>query len=129
LEGLRFEKPSEFFGRELLAAPIPDGLAAAWAISREAVLRRQPSLKAKVEGELAYHQSLDVKPEPQRGGGSRWLEVPNGFGDGDSAYVEADKLRLWVPGLPLDDIADDETWIDIDLGQQTLAVVRGQDPV
>src|SRR5690606_12857176 len=45
VDGLKFEKPSEFFGRELQVQPVPEGLAPAWAISREAVLRRQPSLK------------------------------------------------------------------------------------
>ncbi|MCY0985528.1 L,D-transpeptidase [Nannocystis sp. ILAH1] len=129
LEGLKFEKPSEFSGRELTVRPIPAGLAAAWTVSREAVLRRQPSLKAALDGQLEYHQALDVKPEPLRGGGARWFEIPDHFGPGVSAYVEADKLRLWVDGPALDDIRDDETWVDVDVGQQTLAVMRGQQPI
>ncbi|WAS99046.1 L,D-transpeptidase [Nannocystis punicea] len=129
LEGLKFEKPSEFSGRELAVRPIPAGLAAAWAVSREALLRRKPSLKAEIEGQLEYHQALDVKPEPLRGGGARWFEIPDHFGPGVPAYVEADKLRLWLAGPALDDIGDDETWVDVDVGAQTLAVMRGQQPV
>ncbi|MCY1062363.1 L,D-transpeptidase [Nannocystis sp. SCPEA4] len=129
LEGLKFEKPSEFFGRELAIAPVREGLTPAWAISREALLRRQPSLKAKLEGQLEYHQALDVKPELLRGGGGRWFEIPDYFGAGEPAYVESDKLRLWTPGLPLDDIPDGELWVDVDVGSQTLAIMRGQQPV
>lgn len=123
---LKFEKPSDFFGRELADAPVPEGMAAAWAISREAVLRREPKLKAPVEGQLAYHQRLDVKPAVIGGGGSRWLEVPDGLGAGVPGYVESNKLRVWAPGPELAGLADDEVWIDVDLGQQILAMMRGQ---
>lgn len=125
---LRFEKPSEFQGRALADSPVPEGMAPAWASSREALLRREPKLKAKVEGQLAYHQRVDVKPEVLRGGGSRWIEIPGGLPDGASAFVEADKLRVWTPGPELADIAADEVWVDVELGQQTLALMRGQTP-
>lgn len=125
---LKFEKPSEFHGRELATRPIPDGLAPAWAISREADLRRAPSLKAKIEGRLEYHQALDAKPDVVSGGGSRWIEIPDALGAGVPGYVEASKVRVWTPGLAQDDIADDEIWVDVDLAQQTLALMKGQKP-
>ena len=125
---LKYEKPSEFHGRELAERPLLDGLTAAWAISREADLRREPKLKAKIEGRLEYHQALDVKPEVQRGGGSRWIEIPDALGPGVTGYVEADKVRVWTPGLAQDDLGADEVWIDVDLGQQILAVMKGQSP-
>lgn len=128
-DGLKLEKPSEFFGRELELRPLPEGRAVAWAISREAVLRREPKLKAKVEGALEYHQELEVKPNVVKGGGSRWLELPDGLGAGVPAYVEADKLRVYSVGLPLEDVADDDVWVDVDLAQQTLAVIRGNTPI
>ncbi len=128
VKDMKFEKPSEFHGRVLADKPVPAGLAAAWVISREADLRREPKIKAKIEGRLEYHAPLDVKPAVIGGGGSRWIEVPGAYGPDVPGYVEANKVRVWTNGLVETDIGDDEMWIDVDLGQQMLAVMRGQSP-
>lgn len=127
VDGLKFEKPSEFSGRLLAERPVPPGLAPAWAISHEAVLRRQPKLSAPIQGRVEYHHPLDVNPEPQRGGGARWIEIPDAYGPGVPGYVEADKVRVWTPGLPFPEMGEGDLWIDIDLGTQTLALMRGQE--
>src|SRR5690606_28492240 len=63
------------------------------------------------------------------GGGGRWIEVPDALGPGAPGFVEADKVRVWPPGLPLGGVDPDELWVDVDVGQQMLALVRGQTPV
>ena len=126
---MRAEQPSEFAGRLLAEQPVAEGRRAAWAISREAVLRAEPRLKAAVAGQLAFHQALEVLPEVTTGGGGRWLTVPDGLGAGVPAYVEASKVRWYEPGPELAGVADDETWIDVDLQQQMLAVMQGGAPI
>jgi hypothetical protein len=126
---MRAEQPSEFSGRVLADAPVGEGRVAAWAISREAVLRGEPRMKSPVVGLLEFHQAIEVVPGTHRGGGNTWLTIPDGLGPGVPAYVEASKVRWYDAGPKLDGVAADETWIDVDLQQQILAVMQGDQPV
>lgn len=126
---MKAEQPSEFGGRALAEQPVTEGRRAAWAISREAVLRGEPKLSAPVLGQLDFHQPLEVLPELLQGRGGRWLTIPDGLGAGVPAYVEAAKVRWFEPGPALAGVAEGETWIDVDLQQQMLAVMRGGAPI
>jgi hypothetical protein len=129
-QGMKLEQPSEFFGRVLAEQPVTEGRRAAWVVSREeGVLRAEPKMKAPAVGELAYHRAIEVLPEVRRGGGGRWLTIPDGLGPGADAFIEADKVRWWEPGPALADVGEDEVWVDVDLQQQVLAVMRGDSPV
>jgi hypothetical protein len=128
-QDMKAEQPSEFAGRNLAEQPVGEGRRAAWAISREAVLRGEPKLAAPVLGQLTWHQSIEVLPEVTQGRGGRWLTIPDGLGAGVPAYVEASKVRWFEPGPALAGVAEGETWIDVDLQQQMLAVMRGDAPI
>ncbi len=119
-------------GRELTVRPIPAGLAAAWTpISREAVCAAPAeSLKAALDRSArgTTRRSTTGRPAARRRGA-----------------VVRDPRPTSAPACPLtsrptscaygstaralDDIRDDETWVDVDVGQQTLAVMRGQQPI
>ncbi len=126
---MRAEQPSEFSGRVLAEQPVTEGRRAAWCISREADLRGEPKLKAPVQGRLAWHQAIEVLPEVISGRGGRWLTIPDGLGAGVPAYIEAGKVRWYEPGPALAGVAEGETWIDVDLQQQMLAVMQGDQPI
>jgi hypothetical protein len=128
-QDMRAEQPSEFSGRVLSEQPVTEGRLAAWSISREAVLRGEPKLKAPALGQLEWHQAIEVLPEVLQGRGGRWLTIPDGLGAGVPAYVEAAKVRWYEPGPALEGVAEGETWIDVDLQQQMLAVMRGGAPI
>lgn len=128
-QDMRAEQPSEFSGRVLAERPVTEGRRAAWCISREADLRGEPKLKAPVLGRLEWHQAIEVLPEVITGRGGRWLTIPDGLGAGVPAYIEAGKVRWYEPGPALAGVAEGETWIDVDLQQQMLAVMQGDQPI
>jgi len=125
---MRAEQPSDFHGRVLADTPVPDGRMAAWVISREAEMRAEPKLKAPVAAAPAFHQQLAALAEIQQVGRRRWLVVPDGLGPGVPGYIETTMVRWFEPGPTLSNVGDGETWIDVDLGQQILAVMQGQQP-
>lgn len=126
---MKLETPSEFSGRVLAFQPVTAGRLAAWAVSHETLLRAQPKMKLEPVGQLEYHTAIEVLPEVKRGGGGVWLTVPDGLGPGVPAYVESTKVRRWEAGPELAGIGEDELWLDIDVGQQILAVMRGSEPI
>ncbi|MBL9105439.1 MAG: L,D-transpeptidase [Myxococcales bacterium] len=126
---MKLEEPSLFAGRVLADRPVTAGRVAAWAVSHETLLRAQPKMKLGPVGQLEYHTAIEVLPELKRGGGGVWLEIPDGLGPGVPAFVEASKVRRWEPGPELAGVGDDELWLDVDVGQQVLAVMRGQQPI
>jgi hypothetical protein len=126
---MKLEAPSEFAGRVLADNPVTEGRRAAWVVGRETPMRAQPKMKVEPTGQLEYHQVIEVLPEIKRGGGGAWVTIPDGLGPGVDAYVETMKVRYWDPGPPLAGVADDELWLDVDVAQQMLAVMKGSEPV
>ena len=122
------EKPSEFAGRMLAESPVAEGRRAGWIVSHEALLRAEPKLKAPTVKQLEFHATVEVLPELRSGGGSRWITIPDALGAGTPGYIEASKVRWFEAGPELSDVAAGETWIDVDLQQQMLAVMVGQTP-
>ncbi|MDC0718110.1 L,D-transpeptidase [Nannocystis bainbridge] len=125
---MKIAAPSLFAGRELAREPVASGLRPAWAVGHPAVLRDAPATNAKQVGTVEYHASLAVDPTPIVVGEESWYAVPDGAGPGNDAYVVAADMNYWIPGPTLAEARADEVWIDVELGQQTLAVMRGQSP-
>lgn len=113
--------PSTFQGVDLEAEPVPEGVTMAWTIAwPETELRSAASANAPLAASLGYHERLLLEPE----GTGKWYRVADGSG-----YVHRNSVRLWHGPEPLDTAAAGETWIDVDLEQQTLTVMRGKSPV
>ncbi|MGB1013338.1 MAG: L,D-transpeptidase, partial [Nannocystaceae bacterium] len=99
----------------------------AWSVRRRAEVYDRPSLtKGKIVRRLDYHEQVDIGPEPQRNRQGVFEVLPGGGRDGADGYVLTADIRHYVPGLPQTDIAADEVWIDVDVGQQVLAIMVGE---
>lgn len=125
---MKLETPSTFAGRILSEQPVTAGRRAAWVVSHETPVRAQPKMKVEPTGQLEYHAAIEVLPEIQRGGGGAWLTVPDALGPGVDGYVESIKIRFWDPGPEVPGLAADELWLDVDVAQQMLAVMKGDEP-
>ncbi|HEY0133611.1 MAG TPA: L,D-transpeptidase, partial [Nannocystis sp.] len=124
-DAMELERPSHFAGRELDARPVPDGVVAAWSAEAPTPVRKAPGLEAAVVGQIPYHREIQVDPAPVEVDGLDWYALrgePAGF-------VSEEDIRRWIPGAPLPGMRADETWIDVELSQQTLTLMRGQEPV
>ena len=119
---------SKFEGWSLDEAPIPDGHLPAWAIDYEGTpVYASPSLKAPVGKRLDYHSTIIVEDEPVDAAGNWWM-MPNGLGPGVAGYVnDQSGIRHWVPRPAVEGVRQGELWIDVDLGQQVMALRRGED--
>jgi hypothetical protein len=113
--------PSRFRGRDLKRHPLPNrNLVPGWAVVADAPVYASPSTAAKPVMTLERHTPLLVSRKPAARG---WRRVRNAEGDRALGYMpEDDKLRYWVEATPVSGLADGETWLDIDVGQQMLAM-------
>jgi lipoprotein-anchoring transpeptidase ErfK/SrfK len=118
-------RPSRFEGRDLVEKPVPAGQSLAWAFSwPTSSTRREPSVHASAGKSIRYHTELLVDATPIEGPGGPWYRVSDGN------FVAEDELRVWIPSTTLPEgIGPDELWIDIDLEMQTLAAMRGSEPI
>lgn len=122
-EQMRRYRPSEFVGRDLVADPVPAGKTVAWTRIRDTAILAEPRAGAKVVSEPRYHAQVLVEPGPDR-----WLEVLD-TGHGISGFIDARHVRSWDPPPPEPRMRADLVWIDVDLLQQTLTVMRGDVPI
>ena len=117
---------SRFAGVELDEAA---GMTQAWTHPyANANLRDAPSTDADVYSKLPQHTALRVRTEPATPDGA-WFEVPDARGPGLPAYIAARVIRRVVPAPPPASVTDDELWIDVDLQEQVLMLLRGPVPV
>lgn len=120
-------RPSSFQGRDLAAAPVPEGKVLAWAVDwPKTAVRVAAEPEAAVTRTLAYHGEYLVEPEPVRSStGNLWFELVDG------GFVRARDIRRMKAVAPLagEEVADDEIWLDVDLDQQVLTVMRGAAPI
>ena len=119
---------SYFKGRELALDPPGEGMLAAWVFGYSgAGVRAEPSMDAAVLQTLPYHQALEVKDSPVDEQG-RWWEIPDALGDGVPGYVHDQvDIRHWVPRARPSEVGPEDVWVDVDLGQQVLAMRKGDD--
>lgn len=126
-DAMELERPSRFAGRELEARPVPDGVVAAWSAEAPTPVREAPGLEAELVGPIPYHREIHVDSTPVARDGLDWYALR---GEGlPVGFVSGEDIRRWIPGEPLPGIGADETWIDVELSQQTLTLMRGQEPV
>jgi len=126
---MKIAKPSRFAGRDLARSPIPAGLHAAWAVSHPAPLRERTDADAKPLHYVRYHTTLHIDPAPIVVAEATWYLVPDGGGAGIDAYAAAVDINHWIPGEAITAAGADEIWLDVELTQQTLAVMRGKTPI
>ncbi len=131
MDGLELERPSKFAGRELGQRPVPEGVVAAWSAEMPTPVRAAPGLAAPLVGRVEYHREIHVEPTPVRVDGIDWYALRDDNDDSDSpaGFVSDEDIRRWIPGEPLADVRADELWIDVELGEQTLTLLRGAEPV
>lgn len=126
LDDVRVVPLSRLRSRLVLEDPIPEGMLPAWAIRKKGTrVRAEPDEDAKVIDTLDYHTPVLIRNAPlgRKGG---WWEIPDHGGPGVSGYVQDHSgIRHWVPRPAPEFVGADELWIDVDLGQQVLAVRRG----
>jgi hypothetical protein len=121
---VRLFRPSVFEGRTVSGLP-PAGKTWAWAVDwPETTVVQDPEAPDQPMGTLAYHQPLLVHSAATLVRGESWhaLEGPG------AGHVRGGSIRRWVEGPSLAAMRDQELWIDVDLDQQVLAVMRGSRP-
>jgi hypothetical protein len=107
---------------------VTEGRRAAWVVSHEALLRGGAEDEGADRKQLEFHAALEVLPELRSGGGGAVGDDPRRARAGRAGYVESSKVRWFEAGPELGGVAEGETWIDVDLQQQMLAVMVGQTP-
>jgi lipoprotein-anchoring transpeptidase ErfK/SrfK len=120
-------RPSGFEGRDLVAAPVPEGQVLAWAVDwPKTTVRVAADPTAEVARTIEYHGEYFVKPEPIRSAsGNLWFELVDG------GFVRARDIRRMKSVAPLagEEVAQDEIWLDVELDQQVLTIMRGTTPI
>jgi len=118
-------RPSSFGGHDLQAAPVPEGQRLAWAVHwPETKVFASPNAEAEVASMLDYHVEIYVDPEPVKTAHGTFYELSEG------GFVSSRYIRRWEPVAVLDeDLAEDEIWIDVELDQQVLTMMRGRTPI
>lgn len=112
---------TDFRGRDLVQAPVPDGAAAAWVVGwKGAAVRAEAKAGSPILATLAYHLPVVVRPVPTD---ARWWSVDDALGTGTPGFVQDSELQRWVPAGAPAEVLPGETWVDIDLREQTLALV------
>jgi len=123
LDELRYtlHTPSRFHGRNLERNPVTNrNLVPGWTVSAEAPVYATPSTTANPARRLARHTPLLVARRQVAPG---WHEVWDEHGHRRLGFMKDDeRLRHWVGAAPVEDLAPGETWLDIDVGQQMIAM-------
>ncbi len=122
-----------FSGRDLEQAPVPPGHRPAWVVAYEGVpIRSDPRADAPTMLRMPYHASLDVDATPvDLGRSGQWWRIPDALGPDIDGWVVAGSLgvRVWHPVSRPPEVGSTELWIDVDRGEQILAVQRGDRPI
>lgn len=127
---MRTFKPTEFAGRDLVAAPIPDDRVLAWVIHRETGVHAQKDPESELQP-IAYHAELLVIATPEIGSDrASWIRVPaNRPGEQEEGWIPAAHVRLWRPLPPPEPVLAGQLLIDVDLEQQTLTLWHEDEPI
>jgi hypothetical protein len=113
--------PSRFHGRDLERNPVNGrDLVPGWTVTADVPVYAKPSAAEKPVSRLARHTPLLVGRRPAAPG---WREVRDADGRRRLGFMKDDAtLRHWVGAAPVEGLAEGETWLDIDVGQQMLAM-------
>jgi lipoprotein-anchoring transpeptidase ErfK/SrfK len=114
-------------GRDFRTDPPPAGQWPAITVDYEgARILSEPRPEATELRSLPFHTPLWVDATPATPDG-HWWRIPDAGGPGVPGYAEdVESLRhpTIPPSLP-DGVGADETWVDVDLAQQTLMIRKG----
>ncbi|MBX7082189.1 MAG: L,D-transpeptidase [Nannocystaceae bacterium] len=123
-------EPSAFAGHDAVATPLPGDTRLAWSIVwPHASIRSDRNAEAAVVGRVPLQAEIFVDDELVRRRGIDWITVPAGADGRGGGYVDASEIRRWFPALRPAGVGDEELWIDVELEQQTLAVMLGDAPL
>lgn len=115
-------RPATFEGRDLIADPVPDGEMLAWTVDwPETPIFSAARDDAELARMAGYHEVLMLRPEPAAPG---WFQLADGTG-----FVGDRDVGRMVPPAPLAGILPDEIWIDVELEEQVLTVMREGTPI
>jgi hypothetical protein len=118
-------------GRDMVADALPEGMWPALTVDYEgAEIRSEPRADAPVIVTHPFHTSLVVERTPASADG-HWWKIPDAGGPGVPGYADdLETLRHPMEHVSLPDgVKDDELWVDVELGQQTLMLRKGADLV
>lgn len=110
---------TRFQGRNLEEQPLVEGRSPAWVVAYDGLELSGP------DGAVAmpYHTSFEVEGPARDGRYAAWV---------DGARIEAPDdgtIRVWIPGKRPSEVGDDVLWLDVDTETQTLALLRGDEPL
>lgn len=116
-------------GRDFATDPPTEGRWPAITIDYEgAKIRSAPEADAPELQSLPFHTPLWVERDPVSPDG-HWWRIPDAGGPGIPGYAD-DRVSLRHPTTPPsvpDGVGPDQLWVDVDLGQQTLMLRRGEE--
>lgn len=119
-------EPSAFAGRDVVVSPLPEEGRLAWSLVwPHASVRAEPNVVAPLVDKQPHQAEFFVTDEVVRRRGVEWVAVAGET----KGWVDAEEIRRWFPAAPPPNTADDELWIDVELEQQTLAVMLGDAPL
>ncbi|MCR9164550.1 MAG: L,D-transpeptidase [Nannocystaceae bacterium] len=116
----RFQ-PSRFEGRDLEAEPVPEGKVLAWASNwPEAAAYSRASQDSELAAQVGYHEQLLLEPADTDG----WYKLSSG------AFISASDVRVFAaPTERPPEVGAGDIWIDVDLEQQVLSVMLGDEAI
>lgn len=114
-------RPSTFEGRDLIAQPVPEGRVLAWTIDWPETIVYADGDTTVLAASLGYHEVVELDPDPTASG---WFRLADGTG-----FVSDRSVGRFVQPAPLSGARADEIWIDVELDEQVLTVMRGEAPV
>jgi hypothetical protein len=117
--------PTRFEGVDLIAEPQIPGTVPAWVRAGGGRLRAAAALSGELIRELTVRERLAVGPPETGSDGRTWLPVHDA--SGPIGWVAAGRVRR-LRALPPPQDVGESLWIDVDLGQQVLTVLRGTEP-
>jgi len=112
--------PSTFEGIDLETESVPEGKVLAWAVQWPATPRYRTASDDQPIENIEHQQRLLLEPEPE----GQWYALSDGSG-----YVHEEDVRRWTLPAALETAAAGEVWIDVNIEQQMLTVMRGKAPV
>lgn len=123
-------EPSDFRGVDTRFVEIPPGWQLAWSAKwPQAELIRintQPrSRPEQLTTGIPYHQQFLVRDQPKRFRPQHRQPAASYYQTVDGTWVRGEHIRRWTAAPRPTDLQPDEGWIDIDLAEQTLAIMRG----
>ena len=114
-------RPSRFEGRDLEAEPVPEGKKLAWVANwPEAPVYARATTSSELVQELGYHEAIHLEAADTDG----WYTLEDG------AYISESDVRVFsAPTERPSGVGAGDIWLDVDLEQQTLAVMLGDAPI